>query len=278
VYGDFKSPTLYGSSATNNGAPGGGTVKLYAEEITTIDGNIIASGGDSPRTGVGASSGGSIWIQSKIFTGRGTIKVNGGIGLGYGGGGGGGRIASTFKNNTFTGKLEAYGGRSNLSPGGAGTVYLSSKDGAFKKLIVDNKNIGKPSSDTIEDIRRDGGRTWLTPSVGSHKVVLSHLDIRGLGHLASLTNISQGNLEWDIGTITGDKTGLLHILANQRLVITGKEGSKSADLPWGINVYPRGELTLSESFVVDGIKIIVAGRLNGARNLTVANGGKVILR
>ena len=270
---------MYGSSGANNGAPGGGVVKLYAEEITTIDGNIIATGGDSPGTGTGASSGGSIWIQSKIFTGRGTLQVNGGNGLGFGGGGGGGRIASTFKNNTFTGKIEAYGGRSNLSPGGAGTVYLASKDGAFRKLTVDNQNIGKPSSDTIEDISRDGGRTWLTPPLGSHQVILSHLDIRGLGHLASLTNSTQGNLEWDIGTITGDKTGLLHILANQRLVITGKEGeSESADLPWGINVYPQGELTLSESFVVDGIKIIVAGRLNGARNLTVANGGKVILR
>jgi hypothetical protein len=270
---------MYGSTGGNNGAPGGGAVKLYAEEITTVDGTIIATGGDSLGAGSGASSGGSIWIQSNIFAGRGTIQVNGGNGLGYGGGGGGGRIASIFKNNTFTGKLEAYGGRSNLSPGGAGTVYLASKDGGFRKLIIDNRNIGKPSSDTIEDIHRDGGRTWLTPSVGSPRVILSHLDIRGLGQLASLRNSTQGNLEWDIGTITGDKTGLLHILANQRLVITGKEGeSKSADLPWGINVYPRGELTLSESFVVDGIKIIVEGRLNGARNLTVANGGKVILR
>ena len=251
---------------------------MHAEEITTIDGTIIATGGDSPGTGIGASSGGSVWIQSTIFTGRGTVQVNGGNGHSFGGGGGGGRIASIFTNNTFTGKLEAYGGRSNLSPGGAGTVYLASKDNTFRKLIVDNQNIGKPSSDTIENIQRDGGRTWLTPSSGSHRVILSHLDIRGLGQLASFRNSTQGILEWDIGTITGDKTGLLHILSNQRLVITGNEEKKKPpDLPWGINVYPRGELTLSESFVVDGIKIIVAGRLNGARNLTVANGGKVIL-
>ena len=270
---------MYGSTGGSKGATGGGVVNLYAEEITTIDGSIIATGGDSFGTGIGASSGGSIWIQSKIFTGRGIIQANGGNGLNYGGGGGGGRLATMFENNTFTGKLEAYGGRSKLSPGGAGTVYLASRDGGFRKLIVDNQNIGKPSSDTIEDFQRDGGRTWLTPSVGSHQVILSHLDIRGLGQLASIRNSTQGNLEWDIGVITGDKTGLLHILANQKLVIKGKEGeSKLADLPWGINIYKRGELTLSESFVVDGIMIIVAGRLNGARNLTVANGGKVILR
>lgn len=270
---------MYGSTGGSNGAPAGGVVKLYAEELTSVDGAIIAIGGDSPRAGIGASSGGSIWIQSKIFTGRGTIQANGGNGLAYGGGGGGGRIATIFENNTFTGKLEAFGGKSNLSPGGAGTVYLSSNDDRFKKLTIDNQNIGKPSSDSIKDIQRDGGRTWLTPSEGSHQVILSHLEIRGLGQLASMRNSSEGDLEWDIGTITGDKTGLLHILSNQKLVITGEEKvSKSADLPWGINVYPRGELTLSESFVVDGIKIIVAGRLNGARNLTVANGGKVILR
>lgn len=270
---------MYGSTSGTNGAPGGGSVKMYAEEITTVDGSIIASGGNSPRAGTGASSGGSIWIQSKLFTGRGTIQANGGNGLSYGGGGGGGRIATIFTNESFAGNLEASGGRSNLSPGGAGTVYIANKNGEFRKLIVDNQNIGKPSSDTITDIERDGSRTWLAPRLGSHRIVLSHLDIRGLGQLASLRNTTQGILEWDIDTVTGDKTGLLHIPDNQRLVITGTEGeSKLADLPWGINVYPRGELMLSESFLVDGIKIIVAGRLKGARNLTVANGGKVILR
>ena len=270
---------MYGSTGGSSGAPGGGVVKLYAEEITTVDGMITATGGDSPRACIGASSGGSVWIQSKVFTGRGSIQANGGNGFAYGDGGAGGRVAAIFTKNTYAGKLQAYGGGSNFFPGGAGTVYLASVDGRLQKLIVDNQNTGKPSSDTITDIQRDGGRTWLTPPVGSNKVTLSHLEIRGLGQLASFWNITQGTLEWDIGTITGDKTGLLHILGYQKLVITGAEGeSKSADLPWGINVYSRGELTLSESFVVDGIKIIVAGRLNGARNLTVANGGKVILR
>lgn len=271
---------MYGSTTGNNGAPGGGIIKLYAEEIITIDGTIVATGGDSPRVKIGGSSGGSIWIKSEIFTGSGGIHVNGGNGFGYGGGGGGGRIGIVFQNNTFTGKLEAFGGKSKLSPGGAGTVYLASQDSKLRSLIIDNQNVGKPLSDTIHDIQRDGSRTWLAPPQGSDGILLSHLDISGSGQLASLRNSSQGKTEWDVGVITGDKTGLLHILANQRLVISGSEGNEanSADLPWGINIYPQGELTLSESFVVDGIKIIVAGRLNGARNLTVANGGKIILR
>lgn len=267
---------LYGSIGGGSGGHGGGIVKLYADDSLTIDGTITANGGRSPRAGTGGGSGGSVWIQSEYFSGRGTIEANGGDGLGGGGGGGGGRIAAVCSNNTYTGSIQAFGGRSDVASGGCGTVYLENKRTGFRKLIVDNKNIGKPSSETIEDVDSDGGRTWLTPSNDSRRVVLNHLDIRGMGQLASLTN---GSLEWDVGTITGDQSGLLHILGMQRLVVSGAEqGGEPADLPWGINVYPRGELTLSESFLVDGIQIIVAGRLNGARNLTVANGGKVILR
>lgn len=270
---------MYGSVGGTSGGHGGGVVQLYADDSLTIDGTITANGARSPRNGTGGGSGGSIWIQSKLFSGRGTIQANGGDGLGYGGGGGGGRIAAVFSNSTYTGNIQAFGGRSNFSSGGSGTVYLENKLSSFRKLIVNNKNIGKPSSDSITDINRDGGRTWLTPSNDSQRVVLSHLDIRGMGQLASLTKTTNHSLEWDVGTVTGDQSGLLHILGMQRLVITGEEReSKAANLPWGINVYPRGELTLSESFMVDGIQIIVAGRLNGARNLTVANGGKVILR
>ena len=218
-------------------------------------------------------------MRSKRFSGRGTIQAYGGDGLSYGGGGGGGRVAAVFSNSTYTGNIQVFGGRSNYGSGGSGTIYLENKETGFRKLIVDNKNIGKPSSDTITNIKYDGGRTWLTPSIDSHRIVLSLLDIRGFGQLASLSNSSNGSLEWDVGVITGDQTGLLHILKMQKLVISGVENkSIAADLPWGISVYPKGELTLSESFLVDGIQIIVAGRLNGAKNLTVANGGKVIIR
>lgn len=281
AYGDFERPSMYGSTAGTNGADGGGVVKLSAIEAASIDGKVTVSGSDSPKSKVGGSSAGSIWIQSKVFTGTGSLIANGGNGYRNGGGGAGGRIACFFTNNTYTGTFQAYGGRSDLFSGGAGTVYLASNDGAFRKLIVDNQNTDTRSGDNITDIERDGGRTWLTPTKGTKQLVLTQLDIRGSGQLASLRNDdASDSLEWDVGSITGDKTGLLHILANQRLVITGndKKQTKSPDLPWGINIYPRGELTLSESFVVNGIKIITSGRLNGARNLSVANGGKVILR
>ena len=207
-------------------------IKLYADVSITVDGSLIANGGRSSHDGSGGGSGGSVWIQSKLFTGRGTIQANGGDGLSYGGGGGGGRLAATFTNNTYSGNMQTIGGRSNLGSGGSGTVYLENKMNGFRKLIVDNKNIGKPSNDTIGVLKRDGGRTWLTPTAGSRRIVLSQLDIRGMGQLASLTNSVNDFLEWDVGTITGDQSGLLHILAKQRLVVTGTENnSKSAYLP-----------------------------------------------
>ena len=66
---------------------------------------------------------------------------------------------------------------------------------------------------------------------------------------------------------------------NQELKMTLSDNSgDQPELLWGVNVYPKGDLKLPQTLFIDGIKMIVAGSLTGAHNVTVGNKGKLILR
>ena len=261
-------------------AAGGGVVRLAARGSVTIDGLVGANGEDGQNHTTGGGSGGSIWIASKSFKGNGVIRVSGGSGLfSSAGGGGGGRISIYFDNRTFSGKIEAFGGAGNKEAGGAGTVYLHNKYLDFKQLIVDNNNVGAPLTDDIVDVDYDGGRTWLTPEHNTTAMTFDEVDIRGQSQLAVLTTPHESPVRWDIGGISGDRSGILHVRANQELKMTLSDSQgQQPELLWGVNVYPRGDIKLPHKLVVDGIKMIVAGSLSGAQSVTVGNKGKLILR
>ena len=220
-----------------------------------------------------------MWLSCQEFAGNGIIRASGGSGLQFGGGGGGGRISVDFDNRTFIGKIEAFGGASSHEPGGAGTVYLHNNMKDFNELIVDNNNVGSPWADDITDVAYDGGRTWLTPEPNIDVMSFDRVDIRGLSQLAVLTTPAGAPVRWDVGGIVGDRSGILHVMAHQELMMTLSDSDgQQPELLWGVNVYPKGDLKLPDNLVIDGIKMIVAGSLSGARNVTVGNKGKLILR
>lgn len=255
-------------------------IRLAARKTVTIDGLVGANGEDGKNTSTGGGSGGSIWILSKSFKGNGEVRASGGNGLSSSsGGGGGGRISIDFDNRTFSGKIDAFGGASSKEAGGAGTIYLHNKFLDFKQLIVDNNNIGSPLTDDITDVDYDGGRTWLTPEPNTTAMSFDEVDIRGQSQLAVLTTPPGSPVRWDIGGIRGDRSGILHVRANQELQMTLSDSQgQQPELLWGVNVYPRGDLKLPHNLVVDGIKMIVAGSLSGAQSVTVGNNGRLILR
>ena len=199
--------------------------------------------------------------------------------MGTSGGGGGGRIAIDFDNRTFSGEIEAFGGGASKEAGGAGTIFLYNKIKDYKQLIVDNNNIGSPLTDDITNVNYDGGRTWLTPEPNTIAMTFDEVDIRGQSQLALLTSPAESPLRWNVGGIRGDRSGILHVQANQELKMSLPDGrEQQPDLLWGVNVYPRGDLTLPNKLVINGITMIVAGSLSGAQNVTVGNNGKLILR
>lgn len=274
----MTSPQTYGSGSA--AVSGGGVIRLVANISMTIDGSVTAEGQESNSSNSGGGSGGSIWLTSQTLTGNGIVSASGGSGNANGGGGAGGRITVDFTNNSFAGKLQAFGGKSTkYSSGGAGTVVLHNHREKTKTLLVNNNNIGTPNTDDIQDFRVDGGRTWLTPQVNTSVITFDVLDIRGKAHLAVQTTPTGSPLRWEIGGIQGDRSGILHVRANQKLKMTtsSSDGSQP-ELLWGVNVYSRGDLTMPENLVIDGIKIIEAGSLSGANNVTVGRGGKFVLR
>lgn len=168
---------------------------------------------------------------------------------------------------------------SSFEAGGAGTVFVRDTKKNKTKLIVNNNNVGAPKADDITNFLHDGGRTWITPESSVKAINFDQLDIRGKSQLAVLTNPPGSPIQWAIRTFTGDLSGILHIQAHQSLKMTSGGGSANGQkLPLGVNVYRQGDVQLPENLFIDGIKVIVAGSVSGAHNVTVGNQGKLVLR
>lgn len=248
---------------------------MIARQNIDIDGLVTAAGHTSKRSG-GGGSGGSIWLQTKTLTGGGTVRTSGGSGLGNGGGGAGGRIAVEFFNNTYHGNFEVFGGAGVSECGGAGTLLLTDTSTNKTKLVLNNNNICKPREDDIQNYRTDSGRSWITPQPKTESITLDELEMRGSAHLA-VSSLPDKTLALNVGKTSGDRTGIFHVTEDQKLRFSF-EGKNDLELLWGVNVYAKGDLSMSTNLVVYGIKIIVAGSLSGAQNITVGDKGKLILR
>src|SRR5690554_6870180 len=91
VIGSFYSPYEWGvggSGTTARAYRGGGSLRMSAETFR-LDGTITSQGAD-------LSSGGSLWINTDLIEGKGSIAANGGAG------GGGGRVALYYGTSDFS--------------------------------------------------------------------------------------------------------------------------------------------------------------------------------
>ena len=194
--GNYKEPILMGSGAFHSMA-GGAAIKLIVPNLI-INGKIDMSGGG---TSVSGGAGGSIWIITKILSGTGVIKANGGDGASGYSGGGGGRIAIYSDSlHQYTGDITACGGYSSHHgkySGTAGSIYfenhqLSSNETIYK-LVFDNCN---HVSNTL---------TLFQASQSFHSVeLLQQAEI-------SLEVVEQEDHQYDIGRLYGDLSGTLTI-------------------------------------------------------------------
>ena len=181
--------------------------ELYVDGTIANEGQDAASGANA-----GGGSGGSTWIKCGRFSGHGLITTNGGAGDGVSSGGGsGGRIAiDTPTENKYLGQYTAIGGNAGDASkdttqyaGGPGTVYLKDARNqyAHTQLRIDNK-----------------GRTWdhyvtLNESLTSYTFDEIHLVRKASIHL-----VPDGSpLNLAVHKVEGDRTGLIHVHANQTL-------------------------------------------------------------
>ena len=88
------------------GGSGGGIISFRVKENLILDGQIDVSGTSGVNPGSSGGSGGSIFLISKSFKGKGSLTADGGNSgnLGNAGSGGGGRIASYSQGYEFAGK------------------------------------------------------------------------------------------------------------------------------------------------------------------------------
>jgi hypothetical protein len=154
TYGSYNQPTNCGSGGIQPGpqpssswiSKGGGAAKLTVNSTLTVNGAILADGGDGTGNYWSGGAGGSLWLVAQTFTGNGMISAKGGDYTGASaanGGSGGGRIAIYATNNTFAGTLRAIGGNSNNGggeKGAAGTIFLKAPSQTYGELRVDNSN------------------------------------------------------------------------------------------------------------------------------------------
>ena len=132
VYGNDLAPVTpgMGGATSNVNRRGGGVIHLVADELV-LNGVLNANGAGSTDYYQGSGAGGSIWMETGVLSGLGSIRANGGSSGAPGGGGGGGRIAVSYNDAsgfnlghvTVTGGSGAGGG----GAGGAGTVHLENR-------------------------------------------------------------------------------------------------------------------------------------------------------
>ena len=80
AYGHLYEPEHFGCRGGGSGGLGGGIIRMSVTGTLQIDGTISCNGGSGQEDRSGGGSGGSIWIDTKLIKGYGTVQANGGGG------------------------------------------------------------------------------------------------------------------------------------------------------------------------------------------------------
>lgn len=201
-----------GRGGSSPGGSGGGAIQLNVTGTLTVNGSILADGGDGQLDG-GAGSGGSVWMDVGALAGSGTISANGGNASNpNAGGGGGGRIEVRCDSNSFTGSITAYGGLGG-SNGGAG-VIVTYAAGGYQAVVADNGGrsgaLTPLGGITYYDVSISGGATaYFSSGASMHSI---HVGPAGRlvpsGSLNSISLAVTGDVTVDAGgSICADGMG-----------------------------------------------------------------------
>ena len=269
-YGTVYTPDQAGrpggdGASGGTGGNGGGIVRIIADVVLN-DGYVTANGGHASGSNGGGGSGGSIFFTiSKEFSGTGLLSANGGRGEGAGGCGAGGRVAvhidSAF---SYRGTLQALGGLSKSAgkPGGPGTVYIQELKNKlhYNQLLIDN-------------LDQDWG-TYVTLNENSSVYDFNevHLLRKASLRMAALPK-SRVPQELKIRKLFGDKSGLLHIYKDHKVVMEVVEAQRTTTkTPVNLKIESGGEAVMATTVYIVGsgaVALDCNGTLSGILNLYV---------
>ena len=198
-YGSVFEPTTLGSGGYSSGcygngaftSVGGGAIKIVVTNVMTVDGSIQSNGNNFACS---SAAGGSIWLDSSIFRGTGSIQARGA------GNAGGGRIAIYYDTDDQSSTLLSTLGTASASVTaygyGPGTIYVEHKGvDAHKQAKLYVRNNQNISWAGIVKSKETNITEW----------VFSEINLTNYGHLIVLENDSVLAVS-DDETIIGDST------------------------------------------------------------------------
>lgn len=269
------------------GSTGGGVIKINASGLVQNDGVIDVSAGSAVYPGTGGGSGGSIFIQTKLFTGKGKLLATGGAVVNASfkdaGGGGGGQISVSYETSRYNGIFKTHGGFSRTEPGGPGPVYLAEND-TNVAVIIDNNGYRTANlyiSD-FQDVSQDGGRAWLFIDY-SKTFIIDRMVLKGGGHLALRHKGKCSCVGCDcaitltVNHLEGDYGGMLHVGVGQKLYIK----SAPTQFPSSFRIYKRGFFHVPPVMFLKNLyypQISVEGIISGLTDWHIGKGTLVTVK
>lgn len=272
-YGNVFQPQALGSKGGNcstfsPGATGGGALRIDVVNTLTVNGDITSSGQIKAGCGEasdysGGGSGGSIWIDTKVITGNGTIFANGSDNDRDGGGG---RVALYYETNggisIDSTHLQARGNNA-----GPGTVYVEQKskgnlpqedgylyvdnnsiDGGFAALEEDIYQFTQIQLSNYGDLEILGQSSTLRVDDGSSLVgdsTVSELLIDGNLNYVGLSDFSLDGIKLTIdGNLTGISNMLIGDTADAILTLYANTWAKTG-------VYAFSDLTVGANGLIE---------------------------
>ena len=264
-YGRYDHARFAGSGGDELGADegsGGGVVSIFATALM-LDGYIKANGLYSTYMG---GAGGSIHIETSLFSGTGSLSANGGnngnTSNAYNRGTGGGGRISLYADDLsgFTGSYSARGGNNNGvagHAGGAGTIYVKNNTEQYGSLTIDNA--GNPAPENSTRLRSVGLRTiTATEDMGNGQWKIT---IDEAAWTVMDQSLDQGLEGLFVDLDASDETGPLY-----RIVDNAED--------WIVVTVDSNQATPDDLGVAAGYQLIGVHTLKA---LTVAGGAKLYL-
>ena len=149
----------------------------------------------------------------------------------------------------YSGRYEAYGGKSAFEQGGPGTVLVSRPYATLNRmgthLYIDNRG-DRPLNTYITDILKDSARASIVvePEYQISEFSFDHVTITGSGHL-SFRNNTPETVKVNIGHLHGDRTGFLHTSRYQPISIAESD----SPYPAGFRVYSHANISLPKGII-----------------------------
>lgn len=193
------------------------------------------------------------------FAGYGSTNVNGGNSGGpLSGGGAAGRIAIDVKTRAYRGVLLAQGGSSPGGfHGGPGTIYITEvrSKRAFTQLIIDNI---MNSVQNVVTIHEDGRNDFA----------FSEVQLWRRASISMSAGVSNKTLI--IESLKGDRTGLIHALANHSIQLEASDTAHSVSKPpVNLRIDKGSEIFFGNSLYIIGDGAKGLGQIPGDFSLSV---------